>query len=245
VTRLTTLLDASNVPQPVTSEPELAKILIRGLYKRFVYIGTGMYFGDKDIPGVPLANVSASQVNSIYGLVDDLSVPAGITSVITPLRTNLVQQTLTLINPAGCAGGTAPCDRNASNNPIDYATKKGWYMDLNVTGERIIANPALGLGALVVTSNAPSSDVCEAGGDAFFTVIDYQTGGYKVGDPALPASSKKFDKRLISAATLVQLGSGAVYGYGRLSDGTTVTVQIPVTVGGVTTKRKSWRELMM
>ncbi|MFT3847778.1 MAG: PilC/PilY family type IV pilus protein [Propionivibrio sp.] len=152
--KLAQLVDSSSTKQPVTTAPELATVLISGATKRFVFVGTGQYFGDSDIPGASGANTHASQTQTMYGLVDDLSNPTGSNVVISPLRSSLVQQTLTTSND----------ERTATSSTVNYATKKGWYIDLPETGERINTQPVLAVGALVFTSNIPNSDVCTPGG---------------------------------------------------------------------------------
>ena len=240
VTRLATLVDSVGNVQPVTTEPELARVNIGGgVYKRFVYVGTGLYLGDSDIPGSTGANAYASQTQTMYGLVDDLSTPSPATNPVinlqtTPPRTMLSQQTLA-INADG--------SRTASANAMDFSTKKGWYMDLPSTGERINTHPGLALGALVFTSNIPSSDVCALGGKSFFNVLDYKTGGFLT-NSTVTWSSLSLGDTLASRAVLLKLPSGSVMGLARKSDATTVSVKVPLPPSSPTTKRKSWKELM-
>lgn len=240
VTRLATLVDSAGNVQPVTTEPELARVNIGGgVYKRFVYVGTGLYLGDTDIPGSTGANAYASQTQTMYGLVDDLSTPTPATSPVidlqtTPPRTILRQQTFT-VNADG--------SRTASANAVAFLTQKGWYIDLPTAGERANTQPGLALGALVFTSNIPSTDVCTPGGSSFFNVLDYKTGGFLT-DSTQPWSSLSLGGALASRAVLIKLPSGSVMGLARKSDATTVSVQVPLPPSSSDTKRKSWRELM-
>lgn len=239
VTKLTTLVDSLGNFQPVTTEPELTKVNIGGgVYKRFVYVGTGLYLGDTDIPGAVGANIHASQTQTMYGLVDDLFTPTPpttpLTPVITPLRSSLQQQTLT-VN----ADGT----RTASANAVNFLTQKGWYLDLPSTGERANTHPALALGALIFTTNIPSSTQCVPGGSSFFNVLDYKTGGYLTGS-TVPWSSVSLGSALASRAVLIKLPTGAVMGLARKSDASTVTVQVPLPASSTATKRRSWKELI-
>jgi type IV pilus assembly protein PilY1 len=235
VTKLATLVDSLGNSQPVTTEPELAKVNIGGgVFKRFVYVGTGLYLGDTDISGAAGANAHASQTQTMYGVVDDLSTPSGSTPVITPLRTSLQPQTFTV---------NGDSSRTASATPLDFSTAKGWYIDLPSTGERINTHPALALGALVFTSNVPSTDVCLPGGSSFFNVLDYKTGGYLTGS-TVSWSSVVLGNTLASRVVVIKLPSGAVIGLARKSDASTVTVQVPLPSSSFATKRKSWIELM-
>ena len=231
--RLAQLVDASNGKQPVTTAPELAAVLISGTVKRFVFVGTGQYFGDSDIPGASGANAHASQTQTMYGLVDNLSNPSGTTSVISPLRSSLVQQTLT----------TSGDERSfETENSIDYATKKGWYVDLPVTGERVNTQPVLAVGALVFTSNIPNSDVCTPGGSSWLNMFDYKTGGALVGLDK--QASWSMGNVLSSRPVLVQLEDGSIKVLVRTSNAETQTMTGPPSGQLQNTRRVSWREIL-
>lgn len=241
-TRLATLVDGSNNFQPITTEPEVTTIDSGGgVFKRFVYVGTGLYLGDTDIVGAAGANTHSGQTQTMYGLIDDLTTPAASTTtsagtttpLITPLLSNLQAQTFT-VNVDG--------SRTASAIPLDFTTKKGWFINLPSTGERVNTNPALALGALVFTTNIPSTNICEPGGSSFFNVLDYKTGGYLTGSTA-PWSSQSLGNALASRVVLIKLPSGKVKGLARKSDGTTVSTEVPLPASSGTAKRKSWREL--
>ncbi len=232
VQKLATLVDGSGNFQPVTTEPELAKIKISNVFRRFVFVGTGQYLGDTDVTGSTDANTHASQTQSMYGLVDDLTTPSG--AVITPLRTNLQQQTFTT---------NADGSRTASNNGVDYATKKGWYIDLTVSGERVNTNPALAVNALAFTTNIPSANPCTPGGSSFFNVLDYASGGFLTGS-TVPWSSQSLGNTLASRVVLIKLPSGAIKALARKSDATTVSVTVPLPATGTGVTRRSWREIL-
>ena len=235
VRKLATLVDASGNSQPVTAEPELANVRVTGgAYKRFVYVGTGRYLGDTDIPGATGANANASQTQTMYGLVDDLSDPGSSGTVITPLRSNLQQQTLT-VNGDG--------SRTASSINVNFSVKKGWYVDMPGTGERIDTSPGLAYGVLAFTSNLPNTDPCVPGGTSFLNVLDYQTGAYAAGATS-NQSSIPLGSALSSRPVLVQLPSGRVVGLIQKSDATIATVTVVGNPGSTFTLRKSWIELM-
>ncbi len=235
VALLASLVDSSGNFQPVTTEPELAKISITGgTYKRFVYVGTGRYLGDSDIPGVSGANVNASQTQTMYGLVDDLSNPGGSNPVINPLRANLQQQTFT-VNADG--------SRVATANSLNFSTQKGWYIDLPAAGERLDTHPTLAYSALVFNTNAPNSDPCVPGGSSYLNMLDYQTGGYLEGS-AGGKSSIRYADTLANRAILIKLPNGTILALTRKSDATTTAGPgTPVSSSSGTT-RKSWIELM-
>ena len=232
VKKLASLVDGSGNPQPVTAEPELSKVRVTsGVYKRFVYVGTGLYLGDSDIPGSVGANVHASQTQTMYGLIDDLSN----NPTIFPLRLKLQQQTFT-INGDGT--------RSASTNSVNYLTKTGWYIDMPGTGERLDTAPALAYGALAFTSNLPSTDPCLPGGSSYLNVLEHATGGYLTAVSSTVKSSIPLGNALASRVVLVQLPSGTIVGIIQLSSGAIPTVPGIQAAGGILTKRKSWIELM-
>jgi type IV pilus assembly protein PilY1 len=237
VHRLATLVDASGNFQPITTEPELGKIKANGVDRRMIMIGTGMLLGDKDIPGTAGQNTWATQTQTMYGLVDDLSVPSGSNAVIQPLRASLQQQ---VFNTIGDAAGT----RNATQLAVDYATKKGWYIDFPASGERLNTAPTLGAGALVFTTNVPTPNLCTLGGSAYINILDYRTGGYLALSQS--PSSTPFAKGMASAPVLVRLRTGGIVGLtqGGCKDCVVETPVLPKPTAG-TTKRKSWRELLL
>jgi type IV pilus assembly protein PilY1 len=222
VKRLATLVDAGGNRQPVTSEPELGTVA--GF--RTVYVGTGRYFGDKDIPGVTGAFFSATGRQTIYALKDDLS-PSP-----TPIaRSEMISQTVSK------AGGFA----QVTNNAVDFNTKRGWYVDLPDTGERIITNPVLAAGVISLTSNVPDgSDPCLPGGRSWLYAFDYRSGSYV---PGATYAGKFIGDALASRVNLIRVGSG-VKGLIRTSAGETRVVDEPGSSPTARTKRKSWREVM-
>lgn len=234
VTKLAQLVDSTGNFQPVTSEPELSKIRVGGVDRRFVYIGTGMLLGDKDLPGVPSPNAHSSQTQTMYALIDDLATPALPNAAISPLRASLQRQTFSAIAGTG--------NRNASATEPNYATQKGWYIDLPDTGERIDFRPVLGASALVFVSNVPSSDLCTLGGHSFFNVLDFRTGGKRTTDPTIP-SSVRFSNAHLSAPVLAKLSSGLVVGIVQTSNATIIANPAATSSAGGVTKRRSWREL--
>ncbi len=224
VTKLATLVDGSGNPQSVTTEPQLSEITRSGTSHRFVYVGTGTYLGDSD--------VATTNTQSMYGLIDDMSA----TPLISPLRSKLVRQTITDLG-----GGK----RQLSTVMIDYATKRGWYVDLNLSsGERVNTDPQLASTALLFTTNIPSADACVPGGSSWFYVIDYENGGI-LSNTTRPAYSGTFlGNALASRPTLVQLPNGNIMAPIHLSDGTSPTELVPVPASVVGGRRVFWKEVV-
>lgn len=227
-TKFAVLKDAAGATQPVTTTPELATIAIGGVSTRFVYVGTGLYLGNTDIPGASGANSHASQTQTMYGLIDTTT-----GTLPNPLRGSLQVQTLT----------TSGSTRTVTNNTVDFTTVKGWYVDLPDTGERISTDPALALGALVFTSNIPNSTICVPGGSSWLYFLNYKTGG-KIDRSTVSWSGTKLGNVLASRPVLVQLPSGKVVVLVRTSDALTQKQDAPLPSSSGSGKRISWRELV-
>jgi type IV pilus assembly protein PilY1 len=186
-TRIAVLTDASgNQPQPVTSAPEVGPV--PGSTTKFlVHIGTGRYLADADVPG-PGQNSEAVQRQSVYGLVDDTSATnptlpnirgTNGSSCVNGGNGDLVCQTLSYV--------AATNTYRATTNAVDFATKRGWYLDLptdttpvgaNMINGRIISRPALTTGGtLALTVNIPTSEQCDPGGRSWLLALSSITGG--------------------------------------------------------------------
>lgn len=137
--------------QPVTTEPELGNIS----NKRVVFVGTGKYLEVSDL-------LDNSQ-QTVYGIKDDESG----TTLVNP-RASLVEQT---IEPDG-----ADSRKSGTNNPVDFSTGRGWYVDLPDTGERQNVSSQLVLGTLLVPTTVPTSSACQPAGYGWFNFFDYKTG---------------------------------------------------------------------
>ncbi|MGV8933300.1 MAG: pilus assembly protein, partial [Gallionellaceae bacterium] len=225
VSKFAVLKDAGGVTQPVTTTPLLANISISGAATRFVYVGTGQYLGDSDVPASASPNSHATQTQTMYGLVDDT-----ITTLPVLLRSSLQVQTLTV------SGSSS----TITSNTVDYSTKKGWYVDLPNSGERANTDPVLALGVLGFTTNIPSTTVCIPGGSSWEYFLDYKTGGVA---PGASIVGTFMGNALSSRIVLVQLPSGKVVALVRMSDATTKANDVPPPPSGTGTSRISWREI--
>jgi len=145
----------NSVAQPITAAPEVSFHPNGGV---IVIFGTGQYVASGD--------AATTHVQSLYGVRDD-----GSSGVIA--RSNLVQQTIT--TTSSVTGSVNY--RNVSVNGVDWGTRRGWYLDLPLSGERMVANPTLRNGRAIFTTLVPNSDPCSAGGYGWLMEIDYLTGG--------------------------------------------------------------------
>lgn len=84
-----------------------------------------------------------------------------------------------------------PGFRAASNYAVPYSAtgKKGWYIDLPDSGERLTAVPTLENGVFLFTTIVPSVSPCDFGGKGFVNAVDYLTGGM-LSFPAFDTSKK-------------------------------------------------------
>lgn len=151
--------------QPITVAPA---VTLNPNYPRYVgqmvFLGTGQMFGIPDL--------STTSIQSVYGIYDNNSVPSA-----PILRASLVQQTLTNVTITLTAGGTL-AGRTDSANTVNLLQKSGWYVDLTlVPGERIVSDPQVDSGAVVVTSVQPSSSTCVGGDYSWLNLFNYATGG--------------------------------------------------------------------
>ncbi|WP_329956688.1 pilus assembly protein [Collimonas humicola] len=226
VSLLATLVDGTTAanPQPITTAPELGKVN----NKRMVYVGTGQYFGATDIPGSTGANANAAQTQTFYGLVDNQSS----TPLISPLRSSLVQQTLSV------SGSSATVTKSAAD-----ATKQGWYVDLPNSGERSTTDPALVLGAISFTTNIPSTDACAPGGSSWLYLLDAASGGY-VANSTASWSGTFLGSVLSSRPVLVKLANGKIVAETKGSDGSSTSTVLPLPPSNQVGQRNAWREVI-
>jgi type IV pilus assembly protein PilY1 len=151
--------------QPITVAPA---VTLNPNYPR--YVGQMVFFGTGQMFGIP--DLASTTVQSVYGIYDNNSVPS------TPImRASLVQQTLTATTINLTAGGTL-AGRTDSANTVNLLQKNGWYVDLTlVTGERIVSDPQVDSGAVVVSSVQPATSTCVGGDYSWLNLFNFATGG--------------------------------------------------------------------
>jgi len=230
---LATLRGPGGAVQSMTARPELGKVAGSSV----VFVGTGRYLGGTDL--------NNTEVQSIYAVKDN----GGSSSVGSPRNdigaTGFVQQTLTSsICPASspyCVSGTEI--RTASSNPVNFATQKGWFVDLPGTRERANTDPQLALGTLAVTTNLLNPSACSVGGSSFVNFFDYKTGGAIQGTNGMV--SVFLGNALATRPVQLRYTDGTVRSLVRMSDNTWQTPPAPIPPSGIGTRRTSWRELVV
>jgi type IV pilus assembly protein PilY1 len=157
--------DGSGNPQPITVTPALSlNPLVPALKGSMVYFGTGQFLS--------VADLGNTQTQTVYGVFD-----SGTPSASPLTRANLTQQTMSSVAVTTTAG-FATVIRLLSGNPVVLPSTKGWYVDLSLDpGERVVTDPSLFNGTLQLTTYQPNSNPCVAGGQAYYMVFNYATGG--------------------------------------------------------------------
>jgi type IV pilus assembly protein PilY1 len=253
--KIAELRDSGGKRQPVSTAPAVGKLADS---KYMVYVGTGLYLGDSDIPGNNPVNGFATQVQSLYGIIDDTAVPA-------PKPPEIRNGNGNDCPPDGgdgefiCQQQTPLDDGSQSYQGTTHALgpdHRGWYLDLPITGSRIVTHPQLTSGgAIVATINIPTNKTCDPGGISYFLNLDARNGGAV----NIPDKDNKFyptiifiSESLASRPTVVVAKEGnkeKKYGVIRLSDDKTVSLPIrepsdPPTPPVNQWRRIYWRELM-
>ncbi|MFZ3040931.1 MAG: PilC/PilY family type IV pilus protein [Thiobacillus sp.] len=217
-------LFAAGTSKPVTSPPVIDLHPEGG---QLVMFGTGKYLETGD--------TTSTSGQTMYGIWDNNggSVTAG----------ELVQQVQT--------AGVPP---TGSQNPVTYSTLvKGWYTNFPVSGERLVAIPAVKDGILTFTSISPSVSPCDFGGKGKVYRLDFLTGGM-LGFPVFDTNGDGVvdANDALSAATEIGFSPGGVTHLEGVdsdllasskADGTLVktpTAKGPLSMRG----RITWRELV-
>lgn len=231
--RIAVLKDPSGATQPVTVPPVVMP-LAGSATKYTLYLGTGQYLSVDDVPGTATPNASANQVQTLYGILDDVS-------VASPTLPNIRNS-----NPSACPSGGGNGDfacQSAtltagsyvvSHNSVDFSSRRGYYLDIPIAGGRVNTQAAVTSGGtLVVVVNDPTNVVCNPGGSSYLFQLSASTGGAV---PKNYAATDYYDAifaladALSSRPVLVRTSSGS-RGLFRLSDKTTQSRQIDEPAG--------------
>lgn len=179
--------------KPITAALNIGPAPAATSAKAMIYFGTGRYqlSGDE----------KDKSVQTFYGLLDEDSLI---------VASKLQAQT---IDYEDSGAGV----RAVSTNAVNWAVKKGWFMDLvppskTAQGERVLSAPILRHGRVIFSTAIPSADPCVFEGTGYLMQLDAATGGN------LTYSS--FD---INADTLFDAKDYVTY-----TDGTGKTVKVAV-----------------
>ena len=164
---------AANVAQPITAAPYVMRVPRSQSLQ--VAFGSGRL--------MDTADAASTATQSLYSVRDNFSYVRNTNGVITLSETtridngraSLVQQTSNAF-----AGNFA----STSSNPVDYTSKRGWFLDLNQSGERHIANTDVFQDSIVrfrtmIPSTQEGGESCNltsTQGRFFSTFLDIFTG---------------------------------------------------------------------
>jgi type IV pilus assembly protein PilY1 len=218
-------VDASLVPQPITTKVELSKIS----GNRVVFVGTGKMLGDSDINDPVLSGINESYQQSMYAFKDDGVDHGNLRSA------GLIQQTISNVTST---------TRTTTANSVNWASDTGYYMDFNPgnssPGERVVVDPQVALGVLTFATNIPTlTTSCGTAGDSWFYTIDVKTGAPI---PGYPSAVKNTGMQIVGYV-LVQLPNGSVkivFNYNKKQG----VGDAPTNASSTKGKRTSWRELI-
>jgi type IV pilus assembly protein PilY1 len=157
--------------QPITTRPDVTKFTQGGY---LVVFGTGRYVDASD-------NTTTDQ-QTFYGVRDTGSAVSGLSSLV---RQNVVR------TAAGADGNTYRITTHAVGAPTldaalsgdntistsDYNSgKKGWYMNLPTSGERMVTDPTIRAGRVIFNTLIPNTDPCGYGGSGSVMEVNVMTG---------------------------------------------------------------------
>ncbi len=156
-----TPLFTGSTNQPISVMPEITFHPNGGTLLSF---GTGKLFEVEDTAATGNINLNTQ---AIYGIWDKPGETTGFAG-----NSTLVQQTAN----TGLAAVADTTLSGTTTNTVDWATKRGWFMNLSSGGERINVNPKQVVSVLLVVANTPSSDPCKGGGSSRLFGLDPITG---------------------------------------------------------------------
>jgi Tfp pilus tip-associated adhesin PilY1 len=159
--------------QPITVRPDVTKFTQGGYLVAF---GTGRYIDTSD--------GGTTDTQSFYGIRDNGSTSAGGLG-------NLVHQSIVTSAAQGADGNTYRLTTHAvgpatldtpisGDNAIasaDYiASKRGWYLNLPSSGERVVSDANIRTGRVVFNTLIPNTDPCGFGGTGWVMEVDIMNG---------------------------------------------------------------------
>lgn len=195
------VLFAAGSTKAITGAPDVTRFPAGGYLIGF---GTGRYLTNSDG-----ANGDAQ---SVFGIWDNLS---NGTVALTDLQQQSILGTTTQSGvefrlssyAVGIPGDTLVSTKDHLIERAGYLSgKRGWYLDLPTSGERVVTDAAFRAGRLIFTSMIPdASTPCAAGGSGWLLEFDAITGN-RLGTPTFDINA---DANLSSADFLTFAAAGA------------------------------------
>ncbi|MBL8412811.1 MAG: hypothetical protein JNM42_00035 [Propionivibrio sp.] len=184
---LAILKDGAGNLQPITTKPEVGYIPKANV--KVVFVGTGRFLAGSDASDTSQQSLYAIKDVRAAGTTPATAIfnnPGGAPRALgLNATTGFVQQVQSEINcPVGASANICdptlvptPKVLSSTNNPVDFSSDNGWFVDLINASERANTDPALALGVLVYNTNAPSLAACDVGGKSYQYWLNYETGG--------------------------------------------------------------------
>jgi type IV pilus assembly protein PilY1 len=190
--------------QPITSRPDVTRFPRGGFLVGF---GTGRYLA--------VGDQTDTSAQSIYAILDPNN---GIAS--TAVLTDLQQQTIVgtgtrssvvyrlSTHAVGPSDDTPVTGDNVIARTAYLTGKKGWYLNLPGSGERVVADARFRGGRLIFTSIIPDASApCAFGGTGWLLEFDAITGNRL--DTATFDTDDNFDLNAADYVTFPQSGTGS------------------------------------
>jgi type IV pilus assembly protein PilY1 len=177
--------------------------------KRVVLIGTGRI--------LDISDFGSTGVQTMYAIADG--------ATLANARASLVEQVYTL--------GTD----SITDNPVDWATDRGWYVDLPA-GEQANTSPTIAYGAVAFVTNKNGGTDCSASSRLY--VLDLMSGGRFAGTDFV--SSEISGTASSSGVTALSTNQGKIVGSGQDADGQPWEREI-VGTKPIAPAKNAWREI--
>lgn len=181
---LVKVMSSTDVAQPITGTPTIGYRAESGAIPKanMIYFGTGEYIFEGD--------EALTTRQTFYAIADELvSSPSPLTLTVLNRETLLHKKSITSQTTNSVTHRSVRATDEETNR-VDWATKKGWFLDLippNTTdnGERVISKPILVYDRIIFPTLISSQDACAAGGDSWLmelTAVGNMYNGYHVFD---------------------------------------------------------------
>lgn len=217
--------------QPITTSADAGEHPAGGY---MVYFGTGKYLEATDV------SVPSTKFNTMYGIWDKGAAVA---------LSDLVKQELV---PMADIKGVGY--RSSTSKPVDYAVKKGWYVDFMSKPERLVSDPVLRGGRVIFTTIVPMEGECANGGESWLNELDWLNGGLldkppfdtdlngKVNTDDALAAGRHF-KRIVSGASIQRSPTGDDLELKFFNESSGAISSVTESANTRSARRLSWRQI--
>jgi type IV pilus assembly protein PilY1 len=179
--------------------------------QRIVLVGTGRLLGASDM--------GSTATQSFYAIADG--------TTLANARASLVQQVYN--------AGTD----TLSSNPVDWATQRGWYVDLPA-GQQANTRPSIAYGAVAFTTNQAGSSDCSAG--AWLYVVDVKNGQRLPGTTGVRTTLSTTANSSGVTAVLARDGTSKIVATGQTTDGKPFSTALK-NGDAIPASKNAWREI--